>query len=180
MPIEDVKAGLSEAKIEFTDVKVMRTKNDNPNHVFFLVYFANKSITLQALNQTKFILHIVVKWSTYIQARNGPTQCNNCQLYGHGVKNCHLPPKCAKCGRSHPTGSCTKDQQNDDTFIHLNVASAACPTLQKVENAPNDYNISKCVWNSLNNIVNPIHPTPSKLRHLPTTQIPIEDPSPPQ
>lgn len=116
MPIEDVKAGLTEAKINFTDVKMMRTKNENPNHALFLVYFASKSTTLQVLNQTKYILHVVIKWSTYVQARNGPTQCNNCQLYGHGVKNCHLPPKCAKCGRSHPTNSCTKDQQTDVAF----------------------------------------------------------------
>lgn len=113
MQIDEVKAGLTEAQIKFTDVKAMRSKSENPNYALYLVYFANKTTTLQELNKTKFILHVIIKWSTYIQAKNGPTQCNNCQLYGHGNKNCHLPPKCAKCGRSHLTSSCTKDQQTE-------------------------------------------------------------------
>lgn len=117
MEIDDVKAGLLNAEIKFVDVKIMRTKNVNPSHALYLVYFDNKSITLQELSRTKYLNHVVIKWSVYIQARNGPTQCNNCQLYGHGVKNCHLSPKCAKCGKSHSTNTCIKDQQSNAEFI---------------------------------------------------------------
>lgn len=74
----------------------MTTKNENPNHALYLVYFLDNAITLQELSKAKYILSVVVKWARYIHARNGPTQCNNCQLYSHGIKNCHLPSKCAK------------------------------------------------------------------------------------
>lgn len=89
----------------------MRTKYENENYALFLVYFNNNSMTLQNLRKVKYVLNVSVSWKPYQQARNGPTQCNNCQLYGHGNKNCQLQPRCAKCGLKHQTSSCMKDQQ---------------------------------------------------------------------
>lgn len=110
-PIEEIKAALLHEGLKINDVKKMRTKSENENYALFLVYFDNSSITLQGLRKVKFILNAVVGWKPYQQARNGPTQCNNCQLYGHGNKNCHLQPRCAKCGLKHHTTTCMKDQQ---------------------------------------------------------------------
>lgn len=118
--ISEVKEALQQEKLEIIDVKKMKTKSDNVNHALFLVYFNNNSTNLQNLRKVKFILNVCVDWKPYQQARNGPTQCNNCQLYGHGNKNCHLKPRCAKCGLKHLTSACMKDQQPqpEAQFIH--------------------------------------------------------------
>lgn len=110
LPIDEVKTGLRLANLQFVDVKKMRTKGDNKNYALYLVYFANKSTKLSELKVSKFILNVVVSWSPYIAARKGPTQCNNCQLHGHGSKNCNLPPRCAKCGGKHDSAACLRDQ----------------------------------------------------------------------
>lgn len=88
----------------------MRIKNDHQNYALFLVYFANKSIKLQELRSNKYILNVVISWSPYIPSKKGPTQCNNCQLHGHGSKNCNLPPRCSKCGGKHESNACLRDQ----------------------------------------------------------------------
>lgn len=110
LTVDEVKTGLQMANIEFVDVKKMHTKGDNRNYALYLVYFANKSTKLSELKTNKYILNIVVAWSPYIASRKGPTQCNNCQLHGHGSKNCNLPPRCSKCGGKHETVACLRDQ----------------------------------------------------------------------
>lgn len=82
----------------------MRTKNED--QCLFLVYFAQKSVTLHALKNIKSIMSVVVKWSSYIASKKGPPQCNNCQLYGHGNRNCHLLPRCLLCAGKHNKASC--------------------------------------------------------------------------
>ncbi|KAA5621919.1 hypothetical protein F3H11_32070, partial [Pseudomonas aeruginosa] len=40
-----------------------------------------------------------------------PSQCHNCQLYGHSSRNCHARPRCVKCLGDHATALCTRDQK---------------------------------------------------------------------
>ena len=35
-----------------------------------------------------------------------PTRCYKCQRFGHTSKICHRLPRCAKCGKDHPTLEC--------------------------------------------------------------------------
>lgn len=37
-----------------------------------------------------------------------PSQCHNCQNYGHSARNCHLNPRCVKCTGDHATKDCTR------------------------------------------------------------------------
>lgn len=110
LAVDEVKTGLQMANIQFVDVKKMHTKGDHKNYALYLVYFANKSTKLSELKVNKYVLNIVVSWSPYIASRKGPTQCNNCQLHGHGSKNCNLPPRCSKCGGKHESRACLRDQ----------------------------------------------------------------------
>lgn len=105
-PIEQIKEGLTTANIQFLDVKKMHTKREHEDFALFLIYFKNKSMKLQDLKQIKYILNVVVQWQPYIPSKNGPTQCNKCQLHGHGSKNCTLTPRCSKCAGKHETNSC--------------------------------------------------------------------------
>ncbi len=107
---QEILSALQREQLDVVDVKKMKTKFENENYALFLVYFNNGSTTLQSLRRVHYILNVSIGWKAYQQARNGPTQCNNCQLYGHGNKNCKLEPRCAKCGLKHQTSSCMKDQ----------------------------------------------------------------------
>lgn len=109
LSIDEVKAGLQTANVVYSDVKKMRTKYDNKNKALYLVYFPAKSTKLSELKTVKYVLNVVVSWKPYIPSKNGPTQCNNCQLHGHGSKNCNLPPRCSKCGGKHETLNCSID-----------------------------------------------------------------------
>ncbi|TLO55185.1 hypothetical protein FEG31_19275, partial [Acinetobacter baumannii] len=40
-----------------------------------------------------------------------PSQCHNCQLYGHSSRNCHARPRCVKCLGDHATALCARDQK---------------------------------------------------------------------
>lgn len=108
---QEVKAGLFEQNIIAIEVKKMTNKN--PTHTktnqscLYLVYFEkNANVKLSDLKTYKYVMGAVVKWSPYINSRNGPTQCSRCQMYGHGNKNCHLPPRCMFCGGNHETNKC--------------------------------------------------------------------------
>lgn len=119
LTVDEVKTGLQIANIQFVDVKKMHTKGDNKNYALYLVYFGNKSTKLSELKTSKYILNIVVSWSPYIASRKGPTQCNNCQLHGHGSKNCNLPPRCSKCAGKHESATCLRDNfpQPEQTYV---------------------------------------------------------------
>nr|XP_042910823.1 uncharacterized protein LOC122271985 [Parasteatoda tepidariorum] len=40
---------------------------------------------------------------------NSPTQCFNCQNFGHTQRNCCSPPRCVKCAAGHRSYLCQKD-----------------------------------------------------------------------
>lgn len=113
MPIDDIKNELTASNIPFIDIKKMHTKNDHNDYALYLVYFSNKSIKLNELKQIKYLLNVVITWNPYIPSKRGPTQCNNCQLHGHGSKNCHLPSRCSKCAGKHTTSDCQQTEQNN-------------------------------------------------------------------
>lgn len=107
----ELKEALNEEKINAFEVKKMKSNKKATNDSFqYLIYFANNSNTkLSDLKTHKYVMGIVVRWSPYINSRNGPTQCSKCQLYGHGNKNCYLPPRCAYCGGQHETSLCEQE-----------------------------------------------------------------------
>ncbi|GFV49143.1 nucleic-acid-binding protein from transposon X-element [Trichonephila clavipes] len=40
----------------------------------------------------------------------GVTQCYKCQQFNHTASNCHIKPKCLKCGEPHQTTDCKIDK----------------------------------------------------------------------
>lgn len=73
LEVDQVKEGLTRANIKFLDIKKMHTKHKSEDFALFLIYFENKTIQLQDLKKTKYILNIVVRWQPYITSKNGPT-----------------------------------------------------------------------------------------------------------
>ena len=64
--------------------------------------------------------YIRVRWEYYRSNKSGPTQCNNCMHFGHGVLNCHLKPKCLRCGEEHE-GALKKDHYTIRPLDHQTI-----------------------------------------------------------
>lgn len=58
-------------------------------------------------------MSVVVKWTSYNASQKRPTQYNNCQLYGHGNRNCHLLPRCLMCAGQHIKINCPSIKESN-------------------------------------------------------------------
>ncbi|GFU76546.1 nucleic-acid-binding protein from transposon X-element [Trichonephila clavipes] len=58
----------------------------------------------------------------YLQVRvegflvRGITQCFNCNNFFHTASECHLKPRCLKCGKEHPTKQCPIKERQENPF----------------------------------------------------------------
>ncbi|GFW74248.1 uncharacterized protein TNCV_2524521 [Trichonephila clavipes] len=58
----------------------------------------------------------------YLQIRvegflvRGITQCYNCNNFYHTAENCHLKPRCLKCGKEHTTKQCPIKERQENPF----------------------------------------------------------------
>ncbi|GFW84555.1 uncharacterized protein TNCV_457361 [Trichonephila clavipes] len=66
----------------------------------------------------------------------GVTQCYKCQQFNHTASNCHIKPKCLKCGEPHQTTDCKIDKVetmycvNCEAYGHMSNYSK-CPLYPK-------------------------------------------------
>lgn len=49
--------------------------------------------------------------------KKGPTQCFQCQRFGHVAINCNMPSRCVKCAGSHESNECTIPAKGENTEI---------------------------------------------------------------
>ncbi|GFT44434.1 PRE_C2HC domain-containing protein [Trichonephila clavipes] len=68
--------------------------------------------------------------------RKGASQCFKCNLFNHTAENCHLAPRCLKCGKEHQTRECQIVKVdslfciNCETYGHL-ANYSKCPLYPK-------------------------------------------------
>lgn len=136
----------TEHGITCLDVKKFEpSKSRYTEQTFYILYFEKGTIKLADLRRIKSIQRTIITWSYYSNARRGPTQCHNCQLYGHGSSNCNLPTKCQICSISHKTTDCQYAKLQPDlirSFLkcancnlqHL-ASDPTCPKRQEYLNA---------------------------------------------
>lgn len=80
--------------------------NDNP---LYLVKFVKGAVNFAVLNkQHKIINQLVVTWERFINKHKKPTQCRNCQRWGHAASNCGHLNRCVKCLETHVRGECAR------------------------------------------------------------------------
>lgn len=106
---------LSAANLPATQIYEIYPKNKKwDRDTMYLVHFDKKdNITLDALKKIRAIRHTIVHWKTYENKYNGPTQCRNCQMFGHGTSYCHMVSACMVCAQNHNTNTCpNKDNAN--------------------------------------------------------------------
>ncbi len=105
-PCNEVLKRVNEAGISATKVTILVRKVD---FSFYLVHISSQNINRNVLNHNHRIIdNIVVKWENLKKSTKGPTQCYNCQRWGHSSQNCGFKFRCVKCTENHPVGQCKR------------------------------------------------------------------------
>ncbi|GFW28099.1 nucleic-acid-binding protein from transposon X-element [Trichonephila clavipes] len=129
-----------------------RTKLPLP---FFLVTLTRNKENLTIFD-LKHVGHMQVKIEGY--SVKGTTQCFNCNDFYHTAANCHMTPRCLKCGKAHLTKNCEiKERQENPFCINCEVYGhtacyTKCPKFPKPKNGNPITNRNKKVFTS-NNVV---------------------------
>lgn len=58
------------------------------------------------LRNISVVFNHIIKWLPYKPRKQGPTQCYNCGMFGHGASFCHRPAVCLLCSGEHTTKEC--------------------------------------------------------------------------
>ncbi|GFY31944.1 nucleic-acid-binding protein from transposon X-element [Trichonephila clavipes] len=129
-----------------------RTKLPLP---FFLITLPRNTENLTIFD-IKHVGHMQVKIEGY--SVKGTTQCFNCNDFFHTAANCHMSPRCLKCGKEHLTKNCEiKERQNNpycincETYGHT-ACYTKCPKFPKPKKGSPLENRHKKAFNS-NNVV---------------------------
>jgi hypothetical protein len=127
MELDDVKKMLAEKKLNPSDIKKMTIKYKKfDGHCNYLLYFEKSSkIKISDVRQIRALNYCMVKWEYYSKNSVGPTQCSNCQKFGHGANNCFMAPKCLKCSEHHKTQECVYN------FIGPSISANEKPQIPK-------------------------------------------------
>lgn len=108
MEIASIRAKMLEHNLEPAEIKMLNIRNPRyTDQCHYLIYFdRSKNIKISDVREIKSMFHLGVKWEYFSKRNLGPTQCGNCFKFGHGSRDCHLPPNCIKCGQSHRSVDC--------------------------------------------------------------------------
>lgn len=141
MDNESVKQLLYEHDIGPVSVAKLNIKKKryNDQSIYLIYYSLTSNMTIEKLRTVRYMDHVVVKFEEYSINKTGVTQCANCLHFSHGAKNCHLPPRCVKCGKDHASKDCDKKISSDPDSKIPNelVRCANCK-------GPHTANYSKC------------------------------------
>lgn len=116
MDINDIRTEMTKYKINPVDIKKFHIKKPKyTGQMHFLVYFKkSEGITLNHLKSSiTGLFNYLVQFEPYRRNKSGPTQCKNCQAFGHSFRNCKLNPRCVRCSDPHKSELC--DKINKDT-----------------------------------------------------------------
>jgi hypothetical protein len=108
LEIEDIKTEINSKNFFPDDIKKLTIKQQKYDYQCnYILYFKKaQKIKISDLRNIRALFHLIVRWEYYIHKKQGPTQCSNCQGFSHGSRNCHLLPKCIRCGLQHKSNEC--------------------------------------------------------------------------
>lgn len=108
-----VKAHLIKMGLKCIDVKIVtRGRKDRNEQIIYVVYFERKTITIKELRQNYWAIERVrIKWEYQKPNQAKPTQCHNCQMFGHGASRCKVKTFCGNCAGNHKTSDCNSTVQ---------------------------------------------------------------------
>ncbi|GFT63869.1 integrase catalytic domain-containing protein [Trichonephila clavipes] len=87
-----------------------RTKKPLP---FFLITLPRNAHNSKIFDLTH-LSYLQVRVEGYLV--RGITQCFNCNNFYHTAANCHMQPRCLKCGKNHATRNCLIKERQENPF----------------------------------------------------------------
>lgn len=140
-------------------IEIISLKSKDDNRTFFsvsyLVKFNALKVNFGILRNIKFINNVVVKWFPYTNIKRGPTQCRNCQMYGHGTSFCYKTAKCFKCGENHSTTDCSKLDTDPEKCANCNGNHKSnykeCPAISNYQMIRENINLTNKITRLTNN-----------------------------
>jgi hypothetical protein len=186
VPSEDLMSILLNEKIEVKKVHTIYKRDD---FAVFLITFEKDKITLSKLQTSHNVINFLrVKWETYNNKKKRPTQCRNCQRWGHSSLNCGFKNRCVKCLEDHELGNCSrKDKSEPLENLHCvncrksghPANSATCEAFLKYKEMinsqsknvrhPRKFNFNAAPW-TIENEDFPKLPNPPKIPNPSTSQ----------
>lgn len=104
---EDVKDYLNGIDIQMTVLGVTKMGGNR-----WLIKLSKDS-DLVGFHSIRSILNCRIRFERF--KKNGPTQCFQCQRFGHVAINCNMPSRCVKCAGPHESGECTIPGKDTNT-----------------------------------------------------------------
>lgn len=98
MEAEAVKTLLNAERLNPTEVKKLKIRNARyDEQANYLLYFKRTDhVKVNDVRMITGLMNYRVKWEYFSPRNRGPTQCFNCQAYGHSSSNCNLQPVTTK------------------------------------------------------------------------------------
>lgn len=104
---EELKNELKLASINPTSIRQLNPKKAKyTDQAHYILSFPMGSIKMSTLKQCRYLCHLVVEWDFYQPRKYGPTRCHNCNLFGHGKRQCSMQTKCPVCAENHTLDEC--------------------------------------------------------------------------
>jgi hypothetical protein len=88
------------------------------NLLLFLITLP-RTAKSQEIFRSSSLCHIVIRVEAY-RAKNGLTECHNCQQFGHVWANYKQPPRCLWCGGGHLYKECPEKENTSSTTTFCN------------------------------------------------------------
>ncbi|GFU80953.1 nucleic-acid-binding protein from transposon X-element [Trichonephila clavipes] len=110
---DDITSDLADVgfKIEScTQLTSKRTKKPLP---IFLIILPRNAHNSKIFDLTH-LSYLQVRVEGYLV--RGITQCFNCNNFYHTAANCHMQPRCLKCGKNHATRNCLIKERQENPF----------------------------------------------------------------
>lgn len=133
MDVKELTAELEGRHLKISNIfKIVRHDQSRKyRDQLYLIHLERGSISVKDLKSIRTVNDTMVKWERYRPAHRDVTQCMNCFNFGHGTKNCHMAPRCKKCGDKHPSDMCDAMEEADPKCVNCGdkhwATSKHCP-----------------------------------------------------
>lgn len=101
-----------------TPIKIIPLTSGKEN-ILYLLHFNKNEVTLNDLRKINVVFSHIIKWLPYKSRKQGPTQCYNCGMFGHGASLCHRTAVCLLCSGDHAMRDCHIKQSTVQTDTHV-------------------------------------------------------------
>ncbi|GFX92002.1 nucleic-acid-binding protein from transposon X-element [Trichonephila clavipes] len=110
--IEDIQNDLLEQGFLETKISQLTGRITKQKLPIFMVTLP-RNINNAKIFDLKYLSYLSIRVEGY--EGTGVTQCYKCNRFNHTADNCHMTPRCIKCGQAHQTKECPI-QHVDNTY----------------------------------------------------------------